>query len=988
MDLAEFLARVVPAGGFACIVSRTTYGGMAQRFFPRDKLGDAAGWVKYLSDKTDVWYAPASYRTAAPNGKDKLGRDQFKGPRTQENVEALRSFWIDLDLKRAGDNKTNVYANFNEAVQWLGEFRKAAKMPAPNLWVSSGYGLHLYWVLEDAITLDVWEPYAHALKAAFVATGAKADVGCTADSARIMRPPKTKNFKVPASPVDTKVLKSLGDYPNQLIYDKLQPYLGAVPAKVAGNYGSDNLTGAPPAVLVARGAATTAAAQANLPGKRGRLYAEIASGCVQIQQSLATGGKGDPYPLWYLGFMSLAAFCSDGNEWAHKLSLGDPRYTPAAVDAAVQQAEKEHLAKGTGAPTCANFDSSRPGVCGTCPHWGKTNSPVGLATKKNDDDDLPPLYRRNNGVIEHLVETKDGERWMRVVAGSVCEPTLDYLNGVYQLTFIYERAGRRFPIRIDKPIPTEPGRIDAYFHAMGMTLPENNAKPWRDFVVAWINELRDKRAEREQAIPPFGWAIKPDNDYGGFSVGGRLYKPDGTEEPAPGGDPKIIAMYQPCGKLEEWQKAAQLVTQGRPDLQVLVAAAFAAPLIEFTGQPGVLLSVWSRDSAVGKSSAFQIGTTVWARPAAMFSYKDTSNSISYRIGKTRVMPSYWDEVPLDQETAKGIVDLLFTVSQGKEKARLSADATLKDSGDWKTIIVCSSNRALMDHVEALRNDTNAGAVRLFEFHIAHPQMALDTTAATLIGATEKNAGNAGRVYAAWLAKNYATARTLVEGFGRKLVQELSPYNEERYYIAGMSAIMAGVSIASLIQVDGQPLVDFDRQKIWAFLLNAFHELRARRVKNLPVGGGIVDLDKIYGKFVSEYTADLLVTTRFKRPGPTPKNGGNMKVIWAPRKQSGRLAIHIATMDRLMRVDRDVWDLWCRHNNYSGSDLFQQMLSRWNATEARGVIGAGTHYQSGRVAYFELPLTHPDLTQYIYDSSDSPAGVSVAAIAPAMAGGVV
>src|SRR5438067_1850327 len=39
------------------------------------------------------------------------------------------------------------------------------------------------------------------------------------------------------------------------------------PAKAA-NYGSDNLAGGPPAVLAARGASTTAAAQANLPSGR------------------------------------------------------------------------------------------------------------------------------------------------------------------------------------------------------------------------------------------------------------------------------------------------------------------------------------------------------------------------------------------------------------------------------------------------------------------------------------------------------------------------------------------------------------------------------------------------------------------------------------------------------------------------------------------------------------------------------------------------
>jgi len=45
--------------------------------------------------------------------------------------------------------------------------------------------------------------------------------------------------------------------------------------------------------------------------------------------------------------------------------------------------------------------------------------------------------------------------------------------------------------------------------------------------------------------PPFGWATKSGDGYAGFAVGGSLYRPDGTEELAPGGDPEVTAMFRP-----------------------------------------------------------------------------------------------------------------------------------------------------------------------------------------------------------------------------------------------------------------------------------------------------------------------------------------------------------------------------------------------------------------------------------------------------------
>lgn len=956
MDTAQFLARVVAPGNYAAIAFKGQQHGMTQRFYPYDKLASAAGFAQWCAGQgLDSWHAVASYKLASPHAKG-----HYQGQRTQDNAQALRCFWLDADIKRAGDNKApdKAYADMTELVVWVRDFAKATGLPVPNLWVNSGYGMHLYWVLEDALPASDWRGYAEAFKAAMLANGAKGDISTTADSARILRPPGTLNFKVSGSPVPVTVLDKLsrGDYPNDLIFQALQPYVGQVSAKIS-NGGS--LAGSPPSVFALRQQTTssaTAAAQ-TVPDRREHLFSEIANRCLQVKTSLANGGAGDSYPLWYLGLLSLAGFCTDGTFFAHEVSKGDPRYDPAAVDAALQQAKHEHQTKGTGAPTCAHFDGARPGICQTCPHFGKVNSPYSLGVEDGQGD-FPDLYRRHEDRIERAVKDKDGNvGWVTVVSGAVYAPVLDRVGEDRKLTFIYERARAKSAVAVmQSAVPVDAAQAMRFFGPQGVTLYKHNAEEFGRFVVSWIEKLRDMRAERENPIPPFGWVVKKDGTYNGFAVGGTYYRPDGSEEPAPGGDPKILGWYKPKGKLDDWKAACAFVVNGRPDLQVLVAAAFAAPLVEFTGHYGFIMSAWSRDSAVGKSSALQIGTTVWADPKAMFHLKDTANSIVYRIGHTRVTPAYWDEIQLDKDEEDKFVDTLFMLGQGKEKARLNSDSTLKESGDWKTILVTTGNRPLMDYVVKRRNDTDAGAVRLFEFLLEHPQLPLNTVAAQTIASAGTNAGNAGRVYAAWLAANATTARSLVTKIQQKLEQSLGAMQSERFFVAGMACITVGAFVAHSLG-----LVKFDMAGMQEFLKRAFYKLRDDRNTNLPVHAGYFDIERVFADFVADNAADRLVTKHFHRPGPPQK----LDVVWAPRKLQGRLAIHIGQFEQRMRIDRIVWRNWCYSRGFSPSDITLQLELRWGAKHIRTVLGAGTDYATGKVDVIEIPLTSPELAEYNY-----------------------
>jgi hypothetical protein len=960
MDAAQFLALVVAPGNYLVITFKFPDRGMSARFFPRADIGSAVGYAGWAARKgADVWFAVASYHEA--------------GQRTQDNAEQFKCLWFDADISRPGDKKRpgTAFADEAEALAFVQKLTDSGVLP-PNLIVNSGYGLHLYWVFVDPLDPHEWLPYAEALKAALIHHGAKGDVGLTTDSARVLRLPGTFNCKVPGSPAPVRVLTeySRSEYGNNQLWRSLSPYaskrsIDNMPTKQLDRH---VLAGTPPALAKVRKSSLTAAAQAGVSSRREHTFERIATQCLQAKRSLAVNGVDDDRRLWYLGFITLASFCSDGAHYAHEIGKAHPAYDPAETDAELQRAANEQRSKGNGAPLCKTFDSMRPGVCQGCPFWGRIGgSPFSLGVEKETEgtDELPSGFRRQNGEIQReIVDKKTGDaEWLRLITGDVYRAVLDEVPGTgHQITFTYLGPEKKtFDVVTASPSP-EAGRIMAHFGPKGITLDRHNALHFGDFIVAWISKLRAMCAVRSIATYPFGWAKNLNGGYDGFAVGGVLYKADGTEEPAPGGDPQIVEWYRPRGTLEDWRKACDFVTQNRPDLQVLVAVSFAAPLLEFTGQSGVVISAWSRDSAVGKSSAFRVGQAVYSHPLnSMMSLKDTDNAILYKVGQTKIMPAYWDEVQLDKDDAKKRIRGFFDMGQGREKARMTADIKLREARDWKTIMMMASNAAIMEHVVAERSETDAAALRLFEFQITHPQMPLSIAAGQTVQLTETNYGSAGRIYAKWLASNAETAQRVVSRVGKKLEEELDPSSGERFHMAGITCILAGAGIANKLK-----LVSFDIPAMDAYLKAALAQARDRRKRDLPVNDGQLDIERVLGRFHTEHTRERMLTTIFQRKGkPDPR----FSVLSFPNPNIKSLVIQTAQKDKLMRIDKSVWQTWCRDRNLPSGDYQNELVARYGAKEGRGMLGAGTHYTTGRIYYIEIPTSHPDLEDYNYDNSN-------------------
>jgi len=173
------------------------------------------------------------------------------------------------------------------------------------------------------------------------------------------------------------------------------------------------------------------------------------------------------------------------------------------------------------------------------------------------------------------------------------------------------------------------------------------------FCVSFLAKLHEEMIAQE--TQPFGW-VQEGNKTHGFVYGGRLFRTDGTDTAAGATDPRLSKWYNPTGELQPWLEAAKTITSiGRPELDALIAAAFASPLVLLTGQKGVtVVSAWG-DSGASKSAAMEIGLAVWSVPnKTKEGVTTTEKSLYNKMGATRHLPIYWDEITDDKSIAKAV----------------------------------------------------------------------------------------------------------------------------------------------------------------------------------------------------------------------------------------------------------------------------------------------------------------------------------------------
>jgi hypothetical protein len=183
------------------------------RQFLRQILPDIGPYVAYIVEPTrkynkfaatieDLWeiiaaadrvghtayHACATYQDARYDPKGTLPGQRRYG-RTKRNARCAKALWLDID---AGPGKP--YSDSKAAARAVAEFCRVTGLPTPIV-VLSGFGIHVYWALVQALDPETWGWYARGLKALCVKHGLQADPARTADITSVLRTPGTHHRK-------------------------------------------------------------------------------------------------------------------------------------------------------------------------------------------------------------------------------------------------------------------------------------------------------------------------------------------------------------------------------------------------------------------------------------------------------------------------------------------------------------------------------------------------------------------------------------------------------------------------------------------------------------------------------------------------------------------------------------------------------------------------------------------------------------------------
>jgi hypothetical protein len=495
----------------------------------------------------------------------------------------------------------------------------------------------------------------------------------------------------------------------------------------------------------------------------------------------------------------------------------------------------------------------------------------------------------------------------------------------------------------------------------GLVLQEAQNKRAREFFVSWISTLqKSKHAVISSA--PFGWNMR-NGKIEGFVYGGSVWTLEG-DRPAANTDPVIASQYAPNGDLKSWTEASTLVTsQKRPALDAIVASAFGAPLVRFTGQQGMLMSTYSQESGIGKSTALRVAQAVWGDPIkAMQGLADTQFSVINKIGEIRHLPLYWDELKTEEDTKK-FVALTFQLTSGKERSRLTSAVEQRNPGTWQTLLVSASNESLVDHVASRTKMTTAGIFRIFEYEVPPGSYGqIDPTdAQRTIARLNDNYGTVGLEYAKYLGSNFTQIDLEVGEFQKKLGQEVKVQNDERFWLATMACVCMGAHYANRLG-----LAQFDEAALKDFMLKVLADMREQRKNTHNDMKQAMNVSNVLTQFLNAMRArHMLRTNRIHISKGKPPAGSIM--VKNDTSKLDTIYVHVGLDDKLLRISSTYLSDWLQDRGYS-RHMFTKALEReFGSRHVVGRLGSGTELAGGTEYLIQIDLAGTPLANFIEEA---------------------
>lgn len=922
MQPLDFLAAVLPSSGPYCVAEFTTpkkehvFVNSFQEIVTTADLFAVVG-----SDKKDAYFALANFKE--------------KGKRTAENAKTLKSLFIDIDI---GEGKE--YANREEAIAAYEKFMGDTGLSdlGQPIVVSSGGGFHIYWPLDEEAEVAQWKPVAENFKRLCKQEGFNIDWNCTADAARVLRVPGTYNYKKD-KPREVKIVQAGGIFTLFALDTHIKSKL------TAPTYENTlaSLPGKKPK------AASTTSMKLLIENNETLFKAivektQAGKGCGQLAHYIENATSDGMEPLWR-GLLSIAQKCKDGGKAVIWLSEMHP-YEPDRM------AQKLREIKGP--YPCLKFDSENPGICTTCPHFGKITNPLALGRQlaleteakqieipapqgDETDEDTPTItvtrppaprgfsYGKNGAVFkETKTEDADGNEVSKQIM--VLPFSLFVVNILkHEAEHIVHMVALRPEGATEITLPQR--CVVSNVETVKCLAEQNiiasygsgNDKNLFDYVRGCVEEAGLLR--RAVKVPTnYGW-----QDDDSFVFNEHIYTADTEPRHVPmRGLININKACVPKGNLDNWRRViSTLTTKKLHEVLALGLVGFASPLMRFTGYDGITFHLGSTESGTGKSLTLELAASVWGHPTKYRVSKSTSDvAMQQRMGLLYSLPLISDEITnKNRKDFEWIAGFIFDTSEGQGKDRMESGANKERENTtyWKSMALLSSNTHVMDYLTGARKHSSEGEIRRVLELTLTSIIEWETHELEGIELLKANYGVAGHVYAQYLVDNLAEVRDLMGNVRKRLKQEFKFRDDERYWLAGCTSLVAGALLASKAGI-----CDFPMEGVLKVLKGMVDSARDMIKDNLRTAEDVLNayIREYYGKFVVVKALEGALASSLGEEGVIDQSITRSEIF-------GRVEHNVTPGHVDFYIEEQLLKKYCSTMSFGYSDFRKQMESMYH-----------------------------------------------------------
>lgn len=855
MQPLEFLAAVLPSSGVYCVAEFNTK--KKEHIFVSSIADMEPAINKLLGANLDVYFALANFKEA--------------GNRVATNAKSVKSLFVDIDIGPEKDYKTR-----QEAASAFEKFMTEtgmAELGQPFV-VSSGGGFHIYWPFDEEVSITQWKPVAENFKRLCKQEGLNIDWNCTADAARVLRVPGTKNFKKDA-PRNVKILVANSQPFTLFAID------GFIRRKLKTQTYEETLSTVAQLPGTRPKAAATATAVKLFENSETHFKIIVnktkqGTGCGQLAHYIENAADDGMEPLWR-GMLSLAQKCDDGGKavvWLSKLHPYEPD----------RMAQKLREIKGP--YPCLKLDSENPGICPSCPHFGKITNPLALGRKVATSTDAveipiqpaqavlnasvstpapstsitappPPRgfsYGKKGGVFRDAKsEDADGNEITKPIMVLPYNLfVVDILKHEDEHTVHMLAARPEGIVEVNIPQRAVVSNVETVKALAQQNViasyGQGNDKHLFDYVRGCVEEA--SMARRAVKVPTnYGW--QPD---GTFVFNERVYSKNAVPRQVPmRGLINLNQNCQPVGSLDNWRKIIQLlVAKEYNGVLAMSLVGFGSVLMRYTGFAGITFHCGSSQSGVGKSLALELAGSVWGHPVRYRVGEGTSDvAMQQRLGLLSSLPLISDEITAkNRKDFEWIAGFIFSMSegQGKERMESGANKERENTTYWNSIALFSSNTIVTDFLDVRKHSSQGEMMRVLEW-LPSKKIVWADNEHKIVQSLKDNYGCAGHAYAQWLVNNEDTAKQVLATITENLRAEFEFSNDERFWLAGCAALVAGGVLAGK---EYAGIVDYPLKGIKTVLRTMVNEAR------VAVRGNVKNSEDILNTFIAQHYGQFVV----------------------------------------------------------------------------------------------------------------------------------